>query len=424
MLKLLSRSVRGEHAALLPAIEKIMGLARANGSISTEELAQIIGESASTEASRKAISRLAVTKLRAEGIRITLAKIESEKKLEARKESPNAENILTGLLARLDDRSREIMTLRFGLFNRDPHTLESIGKKYDITRERVRQIERASTRRIRELAARLREDAFFLRASTLIREGGEILAESSFLAMAEKEGMGRQRDIQLLISLSPLTQKTNACDYFEAHLSNDPRLGEAVREATMRMYKSMRSTELISESVLCDRLAEEMKAGYPHPVSRKTLMNGASIFIRLQRNILGQWGLACNSTMEVSNSGDRALIILKQSGEPLHFTEIAKKISALFQKEEGTDNCHNQLVKDPRFILVGRGTYGLAEWGTFSDAAKETAGEVVRRILRKEGPLRKEQVISKVLAERRVKIPTIVIELNKFRRNARNQYFE
>ena len=41
----------------------------------------------------------------------------------------------------LNERERYIITLRFGLANREPMTLEAIGKELGLTRERVRQIE-------------------------------------------------------------------------------------------------------------------------------------------------------------------------------------------------------------------------------------------------------------------------------------------
>jgi RNA polymerase primary sigma factor len=54
-------------------------------------------------------------------------------------------------VARLDDREREILHLRFGLDGEDPLTLEEIGQRYGVTRERIRQIE---LRGLRKLAGR------------------------------------------------------------------------------------------------------------------------------------------------------------------------------------------------------------------------------------------------------------------------------
>jgi len=60
---------------------------------------------------------------------------------------------LTGVLQDLPDSERRVVTLRFGLEGEDPMTLESIGQRLGVTRERVRQIEAAALRRLRALLA-------------------------------------------------------------------------------------------------------------------------------------------------------------------------------------------------------------------------------------------------------------------------------
>lgn len=53
------------------------------------------------------------------------------------------------ILTKLDEREQKILTLRFGLDSEDPHTLEEAAQQFDITRERVRQIEAAAIKKIR-----------------------------------------------------------------------------------------------------------------------------------------------------------------------------------------------------------------------------------------------------------------------------------
>jgi RNA polymerase primary sigma factor len=48
---------------------------------------------------------------------------------------------LQSLLSKLSDRERRVITLRFGLIDGEERTLESIGREYGLTRERIRQIE-------------------------------------------------------------------------------------------------------------------------------------------------------------------------------------------------------------------------------------------------------------------------------------------
>jgi RNA polymerase sigma factor (sigma-70 family) len=60
---------------------------------------------------------------------------------------------LAGVLQDLPDRERTVVTLRFGLGAEEPMTLERIGQRLGLTRERVRQIEGAALQRLRRLLA-------------------------------------------------------------------------------------------------------------------------------------------------------------------------------------------------------------------------------------------------------------------------------
>ncbi|MQF64479.1 sigma-70 family RNA polymerase sigma factor [SAR202 cluster bacterium AD-802-L14_MRT_200m] len=63
------------------------------------------------------------------------------------------------VLGHLQDRERRVLELRFGLFDGRPRTLEEIGGELNLTRERIRQIERKALGRLRGDAnvAELRE---------------------------------------------------------------------------------------------------------------------------------------------------------------------------------------------------------------------------------------------------------------------------
>ncbi|HEV2713604.1 MAG TPA: sigma-70 family RNA polymerase sigma factor [Gaiellaceae bacterium] len=58
---------------------------------------------------------------------------------------------LARALAALNDRERQVLILRYGLDNAEPRTLEEIGRRLDLTRERVRQIEGQALKRLSRL---------------------------------------------------------------------------------------------------------------------------------------------------------------------------------------------------------------------------------------------------------------------------------
>ena len=92
---------------------------------------------------------------------------------------------------------------------------------------------------------------------------------------------------------------------------------------------------------------------------------------------------------------------------PMHFREVARSIEGLFDRKAHVATCHNELIKDKRFVLVGRGLYALTEWGYSAGVVKD----VLREILRKEGALSRNEIIDKVRKERYVKDNTIIVNL-------------
>lgn len=69
-----------------------------------------------------------------------------------------AKEEINAILGLLKPREKDILTLRYGLFGQEIHTLEEVGKKFNITRERVRQIEKKTLDKLRiKYSDRLRE---------------------------------------------------------------------------------------------------------------------------------------------------------------------------------------------------------------------------------------------------------------------------
>lgn len=56
---------------------------------------------------------------------------------------------IKSVLLTLQEREQEVLELRFGLVDGTSHTLEEVGKKFNVTRERIRQIEAKALRKLR-----------------------------------------------------------------------------------------------------------------------------------------------------------------------------------------------------------------------------------------------------------------------------------
>jgi DNA-directed RNA polymerase delta subunit len=141
----------------------------------------------------------------------------------------------------------------------------------------------------------------------------------------------------------------------------------------------------------------------------------------ISKNPLGEWGKTESPNIKIKGMRDYAFLVIRRHGSPIHFREVAKTINEVFGKKAHVATTHNELIKDPRFVLVGRGLYALAEWGYLSGVVKD----VIKKVLDKHGPLTKEEIIDKVLKERYVKENTILVNLQNtkvFKKDKEGRY--
>src|SRR6185369_11448141 len=110
---------------------------------------------------------------------------------------------------------------------------------------------------------------------------------------------------------------------------------------------------------------------------------------KVGKNPLGEWGVAESPNIKAKGMRDYAFLVIRKHGSPIHFREVAMQIEKLFHKKAHVATTHNELIKDPRFVLVGRGLYALSEWGYMSGVVKD----VIKNIIDKNGPLTKKEVI-------------------------------
>ena len=61
------------------------------------------------------------------------------------------------MLATLSSREREVLHYRFGLEDGHSYTLEEVGRKFNVTRERIRQIEAKALRKLRQPSRKLKD---------------------------------------------------------------------------------------------------------------------------------------------------------------------------------------------------------------------------------------------------------------------------
>lgn len=329
--------------------------------------------------------------------------------------------VVKRLLGVLPERARDVLTGRFGL-GKDPVklTLESIGKKYGITRERVRQIENYAVHGIKKSEQFGKEKETFDELEKLLESLGGIIAEEDLLSHISSD-RSTQNHIHFLLVLGDAFKKEKEDDHFKHRWYISDQLAEKVHKALKNLYESLNDKHLISELDIIAQFLTHVEDVADHYKKEDVVRRWLSISKTIGKNPLGEWGLVSSPNIHAKGIRDYAFLVLRKHGSPIHFREVAKSIEKLFEKKAHVATTHNELIKDPRFVLVGRGLYALAEWGYMSGVVKD----VIRKILEKNGPLTKDQVIDKVLKERYVKENTIAVNLQNpkyFKKDREGRY--
>ena len=318
------------------------------------------------------------------------------------------------------EREKEIISRRFGL-NGNKETREQIGEMLSITRERVRQLEKAILIRLQISAEENEITELAAAEKILVRNLTEMGRVAKLNDLADKV-YGR---------VATASEKTGI--YFIATFAKtltvveeNDRYNAAVGIAEYGDDKAIRArvdeiVKIIRENKSPMTLDElDGKLDYEHPDHIRAIASISKLLATLN----GVWGLAKWPSVNPKNIRDKIFVILETRKEPMHFSEIAKEIkdSNFKRKNVTVQAIHNELIKDDRFILIGRGIYALSTWGY----KKGTISEIITSILEKNSePMTREEIVKQVLKVRKVKETTILLNLqNKklFKKVDKNSY--
>lgn len=319
----------------------------------------------------------------------------------------NPKKVTKKIISQLQDRASDVVMNRFGLtVLGEKKTLEEIGKKYNITRERVRQIEDVALSFIKKSNAYKAEQAVFDELKQLLHKMGSIVAEHEFLPYISKD-KATQNHINFFLTLGDIFKKHRKDEYFHTRFSVDDEMAEKVHDSLKKLYAGLSDEDLISETEMIKKFLDNMKDVAVEYKTDEMVKRWLSMSKTVSKNPLGEWGKSSSPNIRIRGVKDYAFLVMRRHGSPMHFKEVADSISKTFNKKIHYATCHNELIKDSRFILVGRGMYALAEWGY----KKGIAREVITEILKREGSLGKEDVVQKVNKERYFKKNTILVNL-------------
>ncbi|MBI5469757.1 hypothetical protein HY968_00335 [Candidatus Kaiserbacteria bacterium] len=311
------------------------------------------------------------------------------------------------LLQGLPERSRQVLMDRYGLTPKGLNrTLDAIGKEYGITRERVRQIENHGLYVIRASDAYGAHDPSWQDLKKAVESLGSVVIEDTLLSALAKNEAERNHLLFLLSVGEHFTDRREDAS-FRTRWFVDTQLAENIEKALVKLYEATEPSKLTPEEEFLTQFEELLKEEGVKARSSEMLPRWLLISKKIGRNPLGEWGRQESPHVRIKNTRDFAFLTLKRHGSPMHFTEVARGIEGLFKRKTHPATTHNELIKDNRFVLVGRGLYALKEWGYEPGVVRD----VIKGILEREGPLDRSQIVERVKRERYVKDATIAVNL-------------
>jgi len=331
----------------------------------------------------------------------------------------NYSDLVNALLTKLPAREKEIIEKRNSLADFPKHTLEQIGNDFNITRERVRQIERDGLKRIKNLDFEKHQIPLNeLEAVILdyLKSHGGVMAENHLKEKLLREEIEREEKALSFILNNILGSRLKRVnDYKEYHViwalpGNDLEtaieLAQVLKSIIEENDKPYHLEDLLSEFQNHEKYQhiEENEADQTAILEALLRLNKD-----IHYNILGHYGLNHWNQIKPKRMTDKAYLIMLREGRPLHFAEVADLINlAEFDRKKAHPaTVHNELILDDKYVLVGRGIYALKEWGY----KKGTVADIIIDILKAQGPLTKKQITEEVLKQRLVQKTTITLVL-------------
>jgi len=292
-------------------------------------------------------------------------------------------------------RQKEILERRFGILTGEKETLDSIGKDFHLTRERIRQIERESFAKMEKEKEERELKKVFFYFEKYLKENGGLKRED--LLLNELGGDEFSKHIYFLLTFADDFFRVSENDKFYSFWTVEKEATSKIENILKSILKKFEEiNKLLSEDEILKKAKQDPRILHSLLEIAKKIGQGEES---------NYYGLVDWPEINPKGVKDKAYLVFKREKTPLHFTDIAK----LIDKEAHAQTVHNELIKDDRFVLVGRGIYALKEWGYENGTVKEIIFKVLEKVKK---PISKEELLKKVQNQRLVKENTILLNLS------------
>ncbi len=309
----------------------------------------------------------------------------------------------------LSPTEKTVITKRFALDDKPKQTLESIGSYFDVTRERIRQIENNAIKKLQRnvMNSHLRKVSELSR-SVLQEAGGIMMTDrliSKVLKLLNSDTPYSGNVVRLALRLDRnIDEVKRDFDFHPFHHFTEVSIAD-IQKTFKAIRKNLQEKKDVSSFASIYKDIKDLI-----PVSKATMESIARTSPKILEVEEGYVGMTKWRHINPKSIRDKAILIFKKYKKPLHFIDLANKISEFGDPKHVTVQAvHNDLIRYEDFVLVGRGMYALSQWGIPAG----TVMDIIAKILKEKGAMKRQDLILEVKKYRDVKNNTISLNLQK-----------
>jgi len=283
--------------------------------------------------------------------------------------------ILNNIFTGLSPREKDILYRRYGLYGGE-EILAEIAEDYNLSRERIRQIQNVALKKIIPLIKSNAKIKGLIKKSRKFLKPIGVRHEESFLNLVKNEFNFSLQEIKIFKFLTIYSSQIiffPADEYLHNFYALEEKILKICRHLLKKIYFHFLETkELYPENELLSLLSKDIKKHLGVETNYHELLDFLKILKNINKNPFNFWGLRNNNFIAPKCLKDKIILILKVEKKPLHFREIYQKLDELTKIEDpmihyawyknyNVNSIKNELIRHPEFVFIKKGVYGLRE---------------------------------------------------------------
>ncbi len=317
------------------------------------------------------------------------------------------------VLENLSDKEQMVIEKRIWV-SWERETLQSIGNSFEkpITRERVRQIENSGIKKIGRVVKssilwQIQEKALEL----IDMHWGVMLRDKIVNTIIKELQISSDVNagiIEIIIQSDFEIVKSkpkNGTSTFFYKQKISPKLIIAIHSEAIKILRKKKDVMGMDElySLIANRFAPKGLT-----VEKTLIDSSLEVFediVKWEETLIGltRWKILNPKTLK-----DKTVYVMNKEKIPMHFIDIANKITEHLGDTVKVNTIHNELIRNNNFVLIGRWIYALKSWGFVAG----TVLDVIVWVLEKTWePMNTDDIAKEVLKTRDVKKTTIYMNL-------------